>query len=107
MTNKEYLTVVLGKFGLSAAEIGFILTEADLSPDATVDTPEQKVLLKTAMYNQIPLMIAGLSDVSEGGYSVKWNIDGIKAWYSLLASELGLQDKLSSGPVIRDKSNRW
>lgn len=107
MTYKEYLTVVLGKFGLSASEIGFILTEAGLNPDTTVESSTDKVLLKTAMYNHIPAMIAGLSDVSEGGYSVKWNIEGIKAWYALLAAELGLTDKLNSSPVIRDKSNRW
>ena len=107
MTNQEYVTVVLGKFGLSESEIEFVLTEADLTPGATVDTPEDKVKVKKAIFYQVPLLIAGLSDVSEGGYSVKWNIAGLKAWYSVLASELGLEDSFSVTPKVRDKSNRW
>lgn len=107
MTYNEYLGAVLGKFGLSATEIDFILIEADLTPSAVITGPEDKVKLKTAVYQQIPLMIAGLSDVSEGGYSVKWNIDGIKLWYATLAAELDLEDQLTPKAVIRDKSNRW
>lgn len=106
MTYKEYVTAVLGKFGLSTSEIEFIITEADLNPD-TVVTATNKVLLKTAIYNQIPLFIAGLQDVSEGGYSVKWNVEGIKLWYSLLASELGLEDIFNLKPKVRDASNKW
>jgi hypothetical protein len=107
LTYKEYVTTVLGKFGLSSAEIEFILSESDLSPD-TVVTPDNKVLLKTAIYKGVPLVMAGLQDVSEGGYSVKWNVAGIKAWYSLLASDLGLDDLLAvATPKVRDKSNRW
>lgn len=107
MTYKEYVTVVLGKFGLSTSEIEFILSEADLSPDTTVTTSADKVLLKTAMYNQLPLLMAGLQDVTEGGYSIKWNLAGLKLWYSVLASELGLDDLLSVKPKVRDASNRW
>lgn len=107
MTYKGYVTGFLGKFGLSEEDIEFILTEADLDPDATVTTSEQKVLLKTAMYHHIPLLIAGLQNVSEGGYSVSWNIEGLKLWYALLAGELGLTDLLIVGPKVRDASNRW
>jgi hypothetical protein len=106
MTYKEYLTAVLGRFGLVEADIDFLLTEAGLNGD-TVVSSDNKVLLKTAIYNHIPLMIAGLSNVSEGGYSVTWNIEGLKLWYSTLADELGLDDKLTAKPVVRDASNRW
>lgn len=107
MTYSEYLTVLLGKFGLNASDIGFILIEADLSPNKTVESAEDKLLLKKAVHYNIPGMIAGLSNVSEGGYSVTWNIEGIKMWYSVLSKELGLEDMLSTKPKIRDRSNRW
>lgn len=107
MTYKEYVTVVLGKFGLSDSEIEFILSESDLNPDTIVTTSADRVLLKTAMYNHIPAMIAGLQNVSEGGYSISWNLEAIKTWFSFLADELGLVDKFSTAPTVRDSSNRW
>lgn len=107
MTNKEYVTAVLGKFGLSGTDIDFILTEGNLGGTAVVSTTEDKIAVKTAIYNAIPGMIAGLSEISEGGYSQKWNVAGIKAWHSILAGELGLEDSLSIGPSVKDASFRW
>lgn len=107
MTYKEYVQVMLGKFGLSDAEIEFILTESDLNPASVVSSTDDRILIKKAIFKSIPLMIAGLQDVSEGGYSVKWNFAGLKAWYSLLATELGEDDMLIVAPTCRDASNRW
>lgn len=107
MTYIEYVTVTLGKFGLSSAELEFILAEADLIPGDIVTTVEQKLLIKKAMYNYVPLLMAGLQNVSEGGYSVSWNLEGLRLWYSFLAKELGLDDLLNTGPKVRDASNRW
>lgn len=107
MTYLQYVTVTLGKFGLSTSEVEFILTESDLDPDDTVTTAEQKLLIKKAMYNYVPLLMSGLQNVSEGGYSVTWNLEGLRLWYSFLATELGLVDLLNVGPKVRDASNRW
>ena len=107
MTYLQYVTVALGKFGLSTADVEYILSESELDPDDTVTTAEQKLLIKRAMYNYIPQLMAGLQNVSEGGYSVTWNLDGLKVWYSFLATELGLVDLLNVGPKVRDASNRW
>jgi hypothetical protein len=107
VTNKEYVTAVLGKFGLSDLDVLFILTEPGLDPDAVIAGSEDKIKVKTAIYAAIPGMIAGLNEVSEGNYSIKWNVTGIKAWYSILAGELGLEDSLSIGPSVKDASYRW
>ncbi|MBO9660062.1 MAG: hypothetical protein J7527_14675 [Chitinophagaceae bacterium] len=108
MTNKEYITYHLGRFGLADTDIDFILLEAGIDPEGTVSTAEEKQSLKLAMHSQVPLLIAGLNNVSEGGYSVTWNIEGIKAWYSVLSTEIGEDDQLATPkPVIRDKSNMW
>jgi hypothetical protein len=106
VTNKEYVTAVLGKFGLSGTDIDFILIEGNIDPD-TVVTADNKKDVRLAIYQAIPGMIAGLSEVSEGNYSIKWNVAGIKAWYSILAGELGLIDCLSLGPSVKDASHRW
>jgi hypothetical protein len=107
MTYREYVKITIGNFGVSDAEIDFILTEADLNPASEVTNSEDRIKIKKAMFISIPRMMAGLQDVSEGGYSVKWNIDGIKAWYSLLAGELGETDLLNTGPTVQDRSYLW
>lgn len=107
MTYREYVTAVLGRFNLSAADIEFVLAESDLDPETVVSGTEDRIKVKTAIYEQIPLMIAGLANTTEGGYSVSWNVEGLKLWYSVLADELGLEDKLSAKPAVRDASNRW
>ncbi len=107
MTYIEYLTAMLGRFGLSAADISFILVEADLDGSSVVIDSGDRELIKTAVYMQLPRMIAGLQDVSEGGYSIKWNVQGLKLWYSALATELGLDDLLVIKPTIKDASFRW
>ena len=107
MTFLEYATVLLSRFGVSEAEIEFILIEGGLTPGDTVTTDEDRIALKTAMYYHIPVLMSGLQNVSEGGYSISWNLEGLRLWFSLLAKELGLEDVLSLAPLVRDRSNRW
>lgn len=107
MTFSEYAMAMLGRFGLSSDDVAFIMVEADLNEYGIVSSTDDKTAIKTAIYYQIPRIIAGLSDVSEGGYSVKWNIEGLKLWYSTLAEELGLADLLGTAPTIKDASHRW
>ncbi|GAA0561577.1 DUF6706 family protein [Chitinophaga japonensis] len=100
MTNQEYLTAILGKFGVTDQEIVIIMLEQNIDPNGTVTGSSDIRSLKVAVYNQLPQMLAGMQDVSEGGYSIKWNLDGIKMWYSWLADELGLPDKLNTQPTV-------
>lgn len=97
MTNREYLETVLSKFGVQPAEIDLMLLEQNLYPD---DVITDFNIPKKAVYYQLPMMMAGLQNITEGGYSITWNLAGIKAWYSLLASQLQLPDSLSPGPKV-------
>ncbi len=76
MTNKEYLTIQLGIFGVTSEQIDLLLLERSIDGNAEVTDIRA---LKVAMYYQLPAMLAGMQDVSEGGYSVKWNLAGIKS----------------------------
>ena len=46
-------------------------------------------------------------NVTEGGYSVSWNMDAVKLFYNALCNELGKENVLFSRPKIRNKSNIW
>lgn len=107
MTFREYVTAMVGRFGVPQSEIDFMLIEQEINPAADVVTSEDKRNAKLSVYYQMPIILSGLQNVSEGGYSVSWNIDGIKTWYSILCGQLGLEDDLNGIPRVRNKSNLW
>ena len=91
MTVKEYLTATLSKFQLSPSEIDLIMINQGLEDVEVQDV----VSVKTAIYNEFSALIP-IVDISEGSMSIKWNMAGLKIWYSLLAKELGKEDVLAS-----------
>lgn len=99
MTVKEYLTATLSKFQLSSSEIDLIMINQEL-PDDEVDV----LAVKTAIYNEFSALIP-IVDISEGSMSIKWNMAGLRAWYSLLAKELGKEDVLASLNASDDSVN--
>ena len=103
MTYKQWITKTGARFQLSEADVDLILTNrADLIPDpnAAVDVRNAKTALCKEFASVIPL-----ANVSEGGYSVTWNWDAIKLWYSQTSAELGLPD--ITKPQVRNKSYLW
>lgn len=103
MTNLEYIQAQLSRFGLEEPDLLAVLASNEIDPSEDVNIES----VRLAIYNELPLLIAGLSEVAEGGYRVKWNIEGIKAWYSWLAAKLGLKDELSANPTLTYIGNRW
>lgn len=97
MTNREYLLLKLDKFNVTPDEVEVMLMESEVEGG---DQVSDFKLMKTIMYNKLPELIAGLSDVSEGGYSIKRNYAGLKEWYSWLANDLGLPDVFTQTPTI-------
>jgi hypothetical protein len=53
-------------------------------------------------------VIKGMTqNVSEGGYSISWNMDAVKLFYAALCNELGVENVLVNRPKVRDRSNFW
>lgn len=104
MTTKEYLTTLLSRFGLSGSDVYLIILNQNLLEDEAADVAK----VKAALYSEFTSIIP-LADVSEGGYSIKWNMEAVKLWYSQLAKELGRENVLESmdRDEINDASWRW
>lgn len=79
-----------------------LANQVELIPDenATVDARTAKTALVKEFASIIPL-----ANVSEGGYSVSWNMDAIKLWYNQTCGELGITP--ADKPKVRNKSNIW
>lgn len=101
-TNREYISAVLAGTNVSDSDIDLILIKASLDGSDAVDTEACDL----AVYNRLSVVLkASMYNVSEGGYSVSWNIEAIKMYYKTLCAELGKPNVLI--PVIRNRSNSW
>lgn len=91
-------------FELESNELDSYLIESGVDGLQTYDS---STILepKKALYAIIPVLLLQ-ADVSEGQYSKKRNVEGIKAFYALICSELGLKDNLNKQPVIK-AVNLW
>lgn len=104
MTNKEYLTQSLNGLNISGGDIDIILLKGSLDADAIVDVSG----CDTAVYNRMSIILKGATqNVSEGGYSISWNMEAVKLYYNALCNELGLENVLVGRPKVRNRSNYW
>lgn len=103
-TNKEYLTMSLGALNVSDNDIEVMLLKSGIEADAPVDVAGCDL----AVYNRFSVVLAAMTqNVSEGGYSLSWNMDAVKMYYNALCRELGKENVLEAKPKIRNRSNFW
>ena len=57
-------------------------------------------LVSVAIAKFIPSLLLRATSISESGFSMSWNIQGIKDYYSLLCKQYGLKDELSNKPKV-------
>ena len=104
MTNKEYLTKALNGLNLSDDDIEIIMVKGGVQADAKVDCKQ----CDTAVYDRFSVILKGtMQNVSEGGYSVSWNMDAVKMFYKSLCEELGVENVLVGHSKVRNRSNYW
>lgn len=104
MTNKQYLTKALSGLNMAEDDIDIILLKSELDADADVDVRSCDM----ATYNRMSVLFKGvLQNVSEGGYSISWNMDAVKLYYNALCSELGEENVLLARPKVRSRSHLW
>lgn len=99
-TNSDYILASLSRFNISNTDVDIILLEAGLDGSASVDI----VACKDAIYNGFSKVLP-IANVSEGSYSITWNMEAIKIYYEQLCKELGKENVLQA--TVRDKSNLW
>lgn len=85
-------------------DIDIILVKSELDADADVDVRSCDM----ATYNRMSVLFkSALLNVSEGGYSVSWNMEALKLFYNALCSELGVENVLLARPKVRNRSHLW
>lgn len=104
MTNKEYLTKSLSGLGVSDDDVDIILLKSGLDGSQEADVK----VADNAIYDRFSVVLKGATqNVSEGGYSISWNMPAVKLYYTALCTELGKKNILETQPKIRNRSNYW
>ncbi len=104
MTNREYITKSLNGLNVSDDDIEVIMLKGSVDADAPADV----TACDMAIYRRMSAVVKGMAqNISEGGYSVSWNMDAVKLFYAALCNELGVENVLVNRPKIRNRSNYW
>ena len=97
MTSREYISSKFQSFGiqLSEADLLDMSLRSSIGLDDEVDggTIDQ---VSVGIVRFIPTLLLRATSISESGFSMSWNIDGIKSYYSMLCKQYGLEDELNT-----------
>lgn len=105
-TNREYVIKLLQPFDIDESFIDIMFAD---HPELNNEEKVEPKACKLMIYNEMSSVLPALTkNVSEGGYSQTWNMEGVKMWYSALCNELGKKDVLAvKRPRVRNRSNYW
>ncbi len=104
MTNKEYLTKSLSGLNITESDIEILLLKAGIDEAEKADVKACDM----AVYNRMSILLKGVTqNVSEGGYSISWNMEAVKLFYNALCNELELDNVLVGRPKVRNRSDYW
>ena len=99
MTVNDYIQQKFQTFGinLSEADLLDMCLNAEISGEDEMNE-DCYGRVSVAIAKFIPSLLLRATSISESGFSMSWNIKGIKDYYSLLCKQYGLKDELSNKP---------
>lgn len=103
MTYIEYISTTLIPFGVESPIIDLIILNQGLEPNKTIQDENDIMLAKKAMFKEFGVYIPKSKNITEGGYSITWDMEAIKLWYSSLAKDLGENDNITECAIINSK----
>jgi hypothetical protein len=101
MTIKDYISGKLQQFGVNVSDADLLdmLDGTDFSKDNECMGYSLNVA-NIAIAKFIPSLLTRATSISENGFSMSWNIEGIKEYFSILCDRYGLDNELSDKPRI-------
>lgn len=103
MNVRDYISSKFQSFGIQVSEADLL----DMALNARVnieDDVDADVIdnISVAIARFIPSLLLRPSSINESGFSMSWNTQGVKDYYSLLCKKYGLKDELNDNkPKIR------
>jgi len=103
MNVRKYISDKFQSFGIQVSEADLL----DMSLNANVAIDDDVMSdnvdsISVAIAHFIPSLLLRPTSINESGFSMSWNIQGIKDYYYLLCKQYGLKDELNDNkPKIR------
>ena len=101
MTVNEYISQRFQTFGVQLSEADLLdmcLSSKISGEDEMSEDCQTRVSVAIAKF--IPSLLLRATSISESGFSMSWNIQGIKDYYSFLCKRYGLKDELGNKPKV-------
>jgi hypothetical protein len=97
MTVNDYIRQKFQTFGiqLSEADLLDMCIGSKISGEGEMDGDNHE-RVSVAMARFIPSLLLRATSIGESGFSMSWNIQGIKDYYSFLCKKHGLKDELGN-----------
>lgn len=101
MTVNDYMAQKFQSFGIKLSEADLL----DMSLNSKISGEDEMNQdcydrVSVAIAKFIPSLLLRATSISESGFSMSWNLQGIKDYYSLLCKQYGLKDELSNKPKV-------
>ena len=101
MTVNEYISQKFQTFGIQLSEADLLdmcLNSKISGEDEMNNDCYDRVSVAIAKF--IPSLLLRATSISESGFSMSWDIKGIKDYYSFLCKQYGLTDELTDKPKV-------
>jgi hypothetical protein len=103
MSIREYISGKFQSFGIQVSEADLLdmsfASKIGIDDDIEIDNIG---IISVSIAQFIPSLLLRATSIGESGFSMSWNIQGIKDYYSMLCKQYGLKDELNDNkPKIR------
>ena len=103
MNVREYISSKFQSFGIQLSEAD--LLDMSLNAKVAIDNDvmsDNEDSISVAIAHFIPSLLLRPTSINESEFSMSWNTQGVKDYYSLLCKKYGLKDELNDNkPKIR------
>lgn len=101
MTVNEYISQKFQTFGIQLSEADLL----DMCLNSKISGEDEMNedccgRVSVAIAKFIPSLLLRATSIGESGFSMSWNLEGIKQYYSFLCKQYGLKDELSNKPKV-------
>ena len=102
MTVADYIRGKFQTFGITVSEADLLELSLSSGISGEDEMNQQNIgLVSVAMAGFIPSLLLRATSISENGFSMSWNTQGLKEYYSFLCKKYSLEDTLSNKPKVR------
>lgn len=97
MTVADYIKGKFQAFGITVSEADLLELSLSSGISGEDEMDQQNIgLVSVAMAGFIPSLLLRATSINENGFSVSWNVEGIKQYYAFLCKKYGLKDDINT-----------